>query len=139
MLFVDTSVVVAFYIPETNSRRAQRLFSSELTLAISSLVEVEFSSAVARLVRMKHIAADDGRRVLEAFQSHIEKKFYAFTPITQEVYRLAHDWIGSFRTALRTLDALQLAAAHTHGLSFVTTDKALAQAARQLDVALENL
>jgi len=139
MLFVDTSVVVAFYIPEANSRRAQRLFSSEATLAISSLVEVEFTSAVARLVRMKHITADDGRCVLEAFQSHVQQKFYAFTPITQEVYQLVRDWIGSFRTALRTLDALQLAAAHANGLAFVTADKPLAKAARQLDVAIENL
>ena len=40
MLFLDTSVVVAFYTPEANSARAQRLFSSRTPLGICSLTEV---------------------------------------------------------------------------------------------------
>lgn len=139
MLVLDTSVIVAYYIPEANSRRVQRLFSSATPLAISPLTEVEFASAIARLVRMDAITTSDGRRVFEEFQSHIEQKFYAFFPLTPDVYELARDWIGSFETALRTLDALQLAVAHANDVPFMTADKALAKAARQLGVKLEKL
>ncbi len=139
MLMLDTSVVVAFYIPETISRRVQRLYSSGEPLAISPLAQVEFTSAVARLVRMKSLGASDANRVRDTFQSHVDQKLYAFCPITQEVFEVARDWIGSFKIALRTLDALQLATAHCSGCSFVTADKAMAKAATQLGVSIQDL
>ena len=139
MLLLDTSVVVAFYIPEANSHRVQRLFSSETPLAISSLAQVEFTSAIARLVRMKSLSKAAGRRVLAEFESHVQQKLYAFSPITQETYELARHWLGSFTTSLRTLDALQLAVAHSNGLPLVTADKALAKAAKKLGVDVQTL
>ncbi|MCC5830628.1 MAG: type II toxin-antitoxin system VapC family toxin [Phycisphaeraceae bacterium] len=139
MLLLDTSVIVAFYIPEAHSDRVQRLYSSRTILAISPLSEVEFASAVSRLVRMRNINGGDGRRVWNAFQSHVQQKLYAFSPMTQQVYELAREWISSFQTALRTLDALQLAAAHANDLPFVTADKKLAKAARGLGVSVERL
>lgn len=136
---LDTSVIVAFYIPEAISGRVQRLFSSGTPLAINSLVEVEFASAVARRVRMRSISHDDGRLVLEEFALHVRENLYAFNPVTQEAFTLAGEWLGSLRTSLRTLDALQLAMAHVNDLSFMTADKALAKAARELGLAIEAL
>ena len=139
MLFLDTSVIVAFYIPEAQSGRVQRLFSSETPLAICSLTEVEFTSAVARLVRMKAFEKQFGRRVLEEFRNHIQQKLYAFRPVARKEYDLAQDWIGSFRTSLRTLDALQLAVASSNDLPFVTADKGLTKSAKALGVTIRGL
>jgi len=139
MLFLDTSVIVAFYIPEAQSGRVQRLFSSETPLAICSLAEVEFTSAIARLVRIKAISEQAGKLVLEGFRGHVQQKFYAFCPITQKEYDLAKDWLGSFKTSLRTLDALQLAVASSNNLPFVTSDKALTKAAKALGVTIRGL
>lgn len=139
MLVLDTSVIVAFYIPEATSSRVQRLFSSSTELAISSLVEVEFASAIARRVRMKSITKHEGQRVLEEFRSHMQDNLYAFKPITQEVFTLANQWLGSFQTSLRTLDAIQLAVAHVNDLPFVTADKVLIKSAKELGVAVEPL
>lgn len=139
MVFLDTSVVVAFYIPESLSPRVQELFSSDMPLAICSLTQVEFCSAVARLVRMKTIDKQSGQRVVATFQDHVDQQFYSFCPITQREYDLARTWLGLFQTSLRTLDCLQLAVAHGHGLPLVTADKALVNAARQLDVNVQTL
>ena len=134
MLFLDTSVIVAFYIPEAQSSQVQRLFSSEMPLAICCLTEVEFTSAIARLIRMNAFTKQFGRCVLEEFRDHIRQKHYTFCPITRKEYDLAQDWIGSFRTSLRTLDALQLAVASSNGLPLVTADKKLTKAAKALGV-----
>ena len=139
MLFLDTSVIVAFYVPEALSGRIQRLFSSGEPLSICSLARVEFTSAIARLVRMKALSRQSGRSVLEEFESHMQQMLYAFQPITPKEYDLAQTWIASFRTSLRTLDALQLAVASSNNLPLVTTDKGLARAAKTLGVATRGL
>ena len=51
MIYIDTSVLVACYCPEPLSERAQRALAQEDERAISSLVELEFVSALARKVR----------------------------------------------------------------------------------------
>ena len=139
MIFLDTSVVVPFYIPESLSHRVQELFSSGTPLAICSLTQVEFCSAIARLVRMKTIDRSTGQRVVAMFQDHVDQQLYSFCPITQKEYDLARSWLGAFQTSLRTLDGLQLAVAHGHGLPLVTADKALIKTARQLDVNVQTL
>ena len=139
MLFLDTSVIVAFYIPQAMSGQVQRLFSSERPLAICPLAEVEFHSAIARLVRMKVIGRSAGNRVIREFCSHVQQKLYSFCAITQKEYDFARDWIGSFKTSLRTLDALHLAVAYSNDLPFVTADKSLVKAAAKLGVTIEKL
>ena len=134
MLLLDTSVIVPFYVPESVSVRVQRLFSSGTPLAITALGEVEFHSAISRLVRMKSISKDAGKRVIEAFASHVQQKRFAFRPITRLQYEQARDWIGALTTSLRTLDALQLATAHANGLPLATADRALARSAKRLGI-----
>ena len=125
MLFVDTSVVVALYVPEPGSRRVQRLFADADDLAICPITEIEFASAVSRLLRMRAIPKEAARRLLDQFADHVREPFYTFYPLTQEVYDLAREWVGSFETSLRTLDAIQLAAAHVNDAPMLTADKAL--------------
>lgn len=139
MLVLDTSVIVAFYVPEAVSPRVQRLFSSSTELAISSLAEVEFASAIAKLVRMNTISQSDGQRVLNEFHNHLRDNLYAHKPITQEVFNQAGQWLASFQTPLRTLDALQLAVAQVNDLPFVTNDKVLINAAGKLGVMIKKL
>lgn len=139
MLLLDTSIIVAFYIPEAISSRVQRLFSSDTELAISSLAEVEFASAIAKRVRMNSISQPDGQRVLDEFHTHLRDNLYAHKPITQEVFHQASQWLASFQTPLRTLDALQLAVAKVNDLPFVTGDKVLINAAGKLGVSVRKV
>lgn len=134
MHYIDTSVLVAFYIPEAASRKVQRFFSSLSEAAISTLTEVEFYSAVARRVRMNELSKDAALKVISQFRVNIDAGLYQITPVEQRNYIFARDWLLTFSTALKTLDALHLAVALSNDFVLVTADKALAAAAKAFSV-----
>lgn len=51
MLYLDTSVVVAYYCPEALSEVAEKMIVAASEPTISALTEVEFFSAVSRKIR----------------------------------------------------------------------------------------
>lgn len=131
---MDTSALVAFYVPEAVSGKVQRCYSGLDTAVISALTEIEFYSAVSRRVRMKELARDDARSVVARFEAHVDGRLYRMIPLTEREYALARSWLGAFETSLRTLDALHLAAASANDLVLVTVDKALVRSARHFGV-----
>jgi len=64
MVYLDTSVIVAYYCPETFSRQVQDLLREQIKPALSLLTEVEFASAVAKKVRSNELSSVDGNRIL---------------------------------------------------------------------------
>ena len=134
MIYVDTSVLAAYYCPEPLSRQAQELLRKEAKPALSYLAEVELISAVARKVRTKELNDTDGNRILMKFSSHVNAGLFHVIPVERHHWQMAKDWIGFFKTSLRTLDALHLALASDHGLQLVTSDKSFFQAAGKFDV-----
>ncbi len=48
MVYLDTSILAAYYYPEPLSQQAERRMRSSSEPAISELTELELSSAVAR-------------------------------------------------------------------------------------------
>ncbi len=132
MVYIDTSVLVAYYYPERLSERAEELLMSFVRPGISSLTEVEFFSAVSGKVRKKEINLKDAGRVTARFLAHIGADNYTYIPIEGHHYRLARDWIGMFKMGLRTLDAIHLAVASSEGLSILTSDQGLFKSAKAL-------
>ena len=132
MDYIDTSVLVAYYCPEAFSPAAQEAVLASRGPVISPLVEVELTSAVAMKVRTKDLDRAEAARILSLFHVHVADGYYRMAEIGRREYDLARDWLGRFTTALRTLDALHLAAAFANGLTLVTADKILAAAARRL-------
>jgi predicted nucleic acid-binding protein len=53
LIYIDTSVLVPFYLPEALSDAVDELLRIEDKPALSQLVEVELFSAVARKLRMR--------------------------------------------------------------------------------------
>ena len=131
--YVDTSVLVAFYLPEAMNAQAQRLLSGAESVAISGLSEVEFHSAVARRVRMNELTRSDAVRVLSQFRLHAESGF-RMVAVEQRDYLLARDWLATFSTPVRTLDALHLAVAFSNGLTVLTADRILAESAQHFGI-----
>lgn len=129
-VYIDTSVLVAYYWPEKRSRAAQAAIRRADGPAISPLVEAEFHSALALKTRRGDMDVECARRILSVFGLHRADGIYRVVSIQAREYVLACQWIGTFRSSLRTLDALHLAAAFTHGLTLITADKALAESAR---------
>ena len=71
MLYLDTSVIVAYYLPEPLSSTVQRIFVTQSGLAISELVEVEFLSALSLRVRIGELPRTDAERVVRLFREHL--------------------------------------------------------------------
>ena len=137
MLYLDTSVLVALYIPEPKSEKIQKFVSGKGKTALSSLTEVEFSSAVSRRNRMKEMSHEDGFQVISRFQIHVKSRIFEMYPVMQREYDLARDWIRKLDTPLRTLDALHLAVAFSNQLVLVTADTSFAAAAKKLGIKIE--
>jgi len=132
MIYIDTSVLVAYYCPERLSGKAEELLINYHRPAISSLTEVEFFSAVSGKVRRKEINPKDAGRVAAKFLAHMDGDGYTYIPVEGHHYRLARDWIGMFKMELRTLDAIHLAVASSEGLTLLTSDQGLFKSARAL-------
>ncbi len=132
MVYVDTSVLVAYYCPERLSEKAEAVLTSYVRPSISSLTEVEFFSAVSGKVRVKEINLKDADRVTAKLLAHIDADNYTYIPIEGHHYRLARDWIGMFKLGLRTLDAIHLAVASSEGLKLLTSDQRLFKSAKTL-------
>jgi uncharacterized protein len=134
-IYVDTSVLAAYYLPEPLSAQAEEaLLSTEGLPVLSELTDVELTSAIARKVRTGELAKQDAVRIQALFASHLEASYYRRLSLTRHHYRLARDWIGFLDVPLRTLDALHLAAAGLEEMELLTADQGLARAAEALGV-----
>lgn len=134
MAYIDTSVLVACYYPEPLSTAAQEAVREAQGPTISPLTQVEFCSALATKVRVGEMESNAAGRILSAFRRHVEEGRYGVLSIEARQYNMACDWIASFSTPLRTVDALHLAAAWCADLEMVTADKQLARAAKHFGV-----
>jgi uncharacterized protein len=135
-MYIDTSLLVPYYCPETLSGAADRVLRGDSQPAISDLVEVEFFSALAMKVRTRGMAAADARRVGEEFLGHVHGAMYARIAVQRRHYDVARGWLGRFATPLRALDALHLAVADAEGLRLATADRSLSRSARRLGLGV---
>ena len=139
MVYLDTSVLAAYYCPEAISVRAERAILRCEAPAISRLVEVELYSAVARKRREGKLSDADANRIVTQFRIHLDDGCFRVFPVENEHFELARDWIGQFVTPLRTLDALHLALCFASDAVLLTADAELGRAARHFGVRTEFL
>jgi predicted nucleic acid-binding protein len=135
LIYLDTSAVVPYYVPENLSNIVERLLQQqEDQPIISQLVEVELFSALSRRVRMSELSRNDALAITELFKNHINEGLYRLVLLENQHYHLARDWIARFDLPLRTLDALHLAVSSINNLYLVTADDRLAQSATVLGI-----
>ena len=134
MIYLDTSVVVAYYCPEPLSRRAEQLIRASIRPAVSDLTEVELRSALSRKVRIGELEVAGATLAASRFFTHLEEGLYTRVPLKRRHYEMAGEWLGRFALALRTLDAVHLAVAASEGLGFATADASLARSAKALGI-----
>ncbi len=134
-MYIDTSLLVPYYCPETLSQVAERTLRGDPRPAISDLVEVEFFSALARKARAKEMSTADATRTGERFLDHLQVGLYTRIAVQRRHYEAARGWLARFTFPLLALDALHLALADVEGLRLATADQDLSRAARSLGVA----
>ena len=134
MIYIDTSVLAAYYCPEPLSERVQRVLAEEGERAISSLVELELVSALARKVRRREMRRADAHRILAAFQSHLEQGISTRLAVGSAHFAKAREWLATYVLTFQTLGALHVAVAVMHDCGLLTADVTLAKACAKIGV-----
>jgi len=112
MLYLDTSFVAPLVLPEATSEVIAafvRGLDSE-QLATSHWTRVEFSSLIAREVRMGGLDAHAAVRADVRFEAMVDGSFITLLPKADD-FDLAKQYLSRFETGLRAGDALHLAIA----------------------------
>lgn len=139
MLYIDTSVLVAYYCPEPKSAKAEKIIIEADIPVISPLTEVEFASALARKIREDELSIESSNKILNEFKSHIHQLLFKKVIIDTDCYNLAFTWLSGNDIPLATLDSLHLAAASLNNLKMITADKQLSKAARKFGIECQLL
>jgi hypothetical protein len=135
--YFDTSALVPYYTPEAKSQAVERLVYHQSGIVISPLVELELFSALNRKVRTGEISLPEAQKACDFFNLHKANGFYRFVTIAEQEFRIARNWLAQFSTALRTLDALHLAAAFYNELILITADQKLVLIGKKLGIEVK--
>jgi predicted nucleic acid-binding protein len=133
MLYFDTSFLVPLVLPETTSARIAA-FVSELNsepFTVSHWTRVEFSSLIAREVRMGGLKGHAAAKADARFEAMVDASFAVLLPNADD-FSLAKRYL-KFETGLQAGDALHLAIASNHRAGVIyTLDKTLFKAGSTL-------
>jgi len=129
MRYVDTSVLIAFLLPESGSELAERLMTSPgEALAYSSWTEVELLSALDIQVRRKLITRRAAKTAIDVFANVVAPALVRLA-VDDNDHRMASHILDGWRTSARAGDALHLALVQEYQAELWTFDRIMANAA----------
>jgi predicted nucleic acid-binding protein len=136
MFYFDTSFIAPLILPEATSDRIEK-FIQKLPvgeLAVSHWTQVEFSSLLARRVRMKELTRAQAGEAMAMFSHLLTNSYHLIIPGVND-YDLATHFLRLDHSGLRAGDALHLAIAKNHSMEqFYTLDKNLVKTALELNI-----
>ena len=136
MLYFDTSFLAPLILPEATSDKIAAFVARLPTedFAVSHWTRVEFSSLIAREVRMGGLDVQAAARADARFEAMVDESFSVLLPNAGD-FGLAKRYLGQFETGLRAGDALHLAVANNHRASVIySLDRTLLNAGKILDL-----
>ena len=125
-VYIDTSVVVSFFIQDDHAEAARRWARTDPSVAISDWTATEFSSALSHHVRLGSLSDRERKAAELAFDR------WAMRGVVLEVARERFQdarILMQGHCRLRAPDALHLAIARHEGLPLATLDHDLRDAA----------
>ncbi len=134
MRYFDTSFLAPLILPEATSGKIAKFFGNLPAgdMAVSHWTRVEFSSLLAREVRMGGLSAEAAWAADTKFEAMVEESFAVLLPNGDD-FDLAKEYLGRHDTGLRAGDALHLAIAKNHGAGAIySLDRRLIQAGRRV-------
>jgi predicted nucleic acid-binding protein len=130
-LYLDTSVLVALFMVDALTARADELLRAATpVLIVSDFTAAEFASAVARRVRTGEVAAEEARQGFATFD--------AWTERAAQREQTSPEDVAAAQSFLRRLDlnlsgdAVNIAIARRSGADLATFDRGMAAGARAL-------
>lgn len=132
--YIDTSALAKWYLPEAGSGEFERFVRALPDPVSSRLVSVELRCLLARRRREGTLDREGEEGAYALFLRDVADGHIRVEPMPDHHYAEAVDLLQKLQTvALRTLDALHLAAALGYGVrELATADRAMATAAGAL-------
>jgi len=139
MLYFDTSFLVPLFLEEPTSANIERFVRSRTEeLAVSHWTRIEFSSALAREVRMGGLDRDAAAKADAQFEALVSKSFKLLSPSAED-FELSKRYLSHYESGLRAGDALHLAIASNHRANAIyTLDNRLSKAGRQFGLTVNS-
>ena len=137
MIYLDTSVLVAYYLPETLSDLVQQRLHQASAVVVSELAQTEFASALALRYRRGDLSLTDAQQVEMLFSSHLSADLYRTLHLNSAVFQQAYAFVSRFDLPIKAPDALHLAAAKLEEVPLVTADRQMARNAEMLQIDVE--
>lgn len=138
MRYFDTSFLAPLIIEERTSAHIARFVSGlpATELAISRWTELEFSSLLARDVRMGALRGDEAREADAMFEDMVRQSFVVLSPGADD-FALARRYLQNYETGLRAGDALHLAIAGNSQADVIySLDKSMVKAGKVLGLPI---
>lgn len=133
-MYIDTSCLVAYYLPQAKSGDVQKIIRSAKIVSISYLTEIEMLSAIRKKQRMDEIPVDHGLEAYQLFKEHVKNGLYDITELSPSVFKASEFILQKSDQPLRTLDAIHLGVAYENKMALFTFDTVLIQAAKELKI-----
>jgi len=134
-VYLDTSLLVAFFAADAHSNRAARLIGESDGLFLSDFAAAEFSSALAGLHRMGRLETAHAHSAFADFDAWTSRSCRRVETTSQDM-TFAEGAMRRLDLSLRTPDALHIAMAHRLGVPLATFDLRMATDARRLGVEI---
>lgn len=131
-MYIDTSCLVAYYLPEPKSDYVQDTIQNQSRICISNITEIEMLSAIRKKQRMEELSIDHGIKAYELFKTHIKHGLFKVLELDSSVFKASEYILRNSSLPLRTLDALHLGSAVEHKTAIFTFDDILLKAAREI-------
>lgn len=136
MRYLDTSVLLAFLLPEAGSSAAEALMTSDGDpLVVSTWTEVELMSALGVKLRTRQIADREALSVIDVYTRLVLPSLRKIQVVDADHQR-AVELLKGWRTPLRAGDGLHLAIAEKNRATIFTFDKGMAKAGTSLGLSV---
>lgn len=134
-VYLDASVLVPLFIPDRfNMRTETYLEGKNPPVAVSNFAATEFSSALARLVRIGDIAKGTAQSAFADFDAWVVANAQRVEMSGADL-GAAEGFLRRLDLTLRTGDAIHLAIAQRLQMTLATFDQKLIACARALRIA----
>jgi uncharacterized protein len=135
-LYLDASILVALFVIDPSSARAEAFLSAHPEIVVVSDFGVaEFSSAVRRRVRTRDLTREDGQLAFFNLDTWVARSAYREEITTADI-DAANRILRRLDVNLRTPDAIHIAISQRLGATLVTFDRSMAAGAGALGIAV---
>ena len=138
MFYFDTSFLAPLVVPEATSDKIAKFMTALPAgeLSVSHWARLEFSSLLAREVRIGALEARAAIAADAQFEIMVQQSFSVILPDADD-FTLGKEFIGRYETGLRAGDALHLAIAKNRRAAAVySLDKGMIKAGRSLGLPM---